>query len=280
MNIPQEQQFNPLHKSSPQSFEPVAALFKGMLSLLLSPEPPTGFPDTFEFDVVRLWRLRSDIQDSICLEICYHIFEDITKSRNPHCSLAAEAYSALRTSLWSMLDNGETGVTECSRWQNNTSGIALVIARAISMQDGRGSNTSGKTINYDKTVLRLVEKILETSFTPRSERYRHFKKCVSQKLETATLDLAKKYLFMTPLEMCNAQCHRKTSGAPALNIELLAKRLAHIGVLHWKVWAPLLYMREEALSLEQRTAVPPQSISDNPIPMDTLDNASRVPSVV
>ena len=281
LNIPREQQFNPLHKSKSDSFEPVATLLKGMLSLLLSTEPPTGFPDTFEFDVVRLWRLRSDIQDSICLEICYHIFEDITKSRHPHCSIGPESYSGLRTSLWSMLDEGETGATECSRWQDNAGGIALVIARAISMHDGRSSNSGGRVINYDKNVLRLVEKILETSFTPQSERFRHFKKLVNQKLETTTLDLARRYLLMTPLEMCNAQCHRKTSsGASALNVELLGKRLAHIGVLHWKVWAPLLYVREEALSLEQRTAVPPQDTNDGPSPMETLDNRSRVSSVV
>ncbi|KAL1960214.1 hypothetical protein VTO42DRAFT_8757 [Malbranchea cinnamomea] len=283
LSIPCEQPFNSLSQCHVDSFEPVGVLLRGILSFLLVAESPQCFPDTFEFDAGRLWRLRNEIQDLICLEICNHIVEDITRSRNRFYSIPPEASAALRSALWSVLDDCEAGTTERSRWQNNIKNIALEIARAISMQELRAGrkDSSSRLIKYDPNVLNLVEKILESSFTPKSDRYRHFQKIIHQKLQGATFEIAKKYLNMTTLEMCNAQWHRNTaSNSRVPGIEPIAGRIAHIGVLHWKVWAPLLYAREEAPSLEHRTAVLPDSNSSTRQSKVQAENRPRLPSSV
>jgi hypothetical protein len=100
--------------------------------------------------------------------------------------------------------------------------------------------------NLDQDVLRLAEDMLESSFTAGSTLFTRFQNCARFRLETDTLELAKRYLLMSPLEICNAQLHRTLATRSQFNeFENIAKRVAHIGVLHWKVWAPLLYVREE-----------------------------------
>lgn len=245
---------NPSSQSQTDSLEPVRTLFRGLLPILLSYDRPKGFPDTFQFDVGRLLRLRADVQNIICLEICYHIFRELATNRNRHVSIQTQEYLSLRAGIWSVLDVPTTGATECCRWQNNISGVALEIARAISSREIKAAENNGgddcrsRATNLDGNIIQVIEKILESSFTRQSPRFRHFQTRLRFRLETATFQLAKKYLCMSPLEMCEAQRQRNTR-AHSADLESVAKRFAHIGVLHWKVWAPLLYAREGSSTL-------------------------------
>jgi hypothetical protein len=40
-----------------------------------------------------------------------------------------------------------------------------------------------------------------------------------------------------------------------LDIERIGMRLGHIGVLHWRVWAPLLYLRDEIATVDLEPAL-------------------------
>jgi hypothetical protein len=145
------------------------------------------------------------------------------------------------------LEDSDVGVTENDRWQSNTNRIALEISRAIS--EVHGCNNSNN--NLDGRILFIVEKTLTSCFTPESTRFQYSRDFVQKRLEAATFAFARKYLHMRPLEICESQrtgqLQNHVAEPQCTDLERIAKRLAHIGVLHWKVWAPLLYARQEAV---------------------------------
>ena len=271
LGLPRRGSFHQSSQNQPDSFEPVGTLFRGILSLLVCYDHPKFFPDTFEFDAGRLFRLRIDIQDNICLEICYQVFRELVVKCNQHAPVQADEYASLRFGIRSVLDGPITGV-ECPRWQKNISGVALEIARALSTRELKDtengdSGCRSRVATLDGNIIQLIEKTLESSFNSESPRYRHVQEHIQRRLETETFCLAKRYLAMSPLEMCEAQLQRKGSDYPA-DVESVAKRLAHIGVLHWKVWAPLLYVREAPPTPESGNA-PVHDNGDNRRSADT-----------
>lgn len=258
------------------NFEPIAVLFMGLFSLLIPFDSPKAFPATFEFDANRLWHLRADIQDLMGLEICTHVFELMATRYTRHVSYLQQTKSALQSRIFSILDDGDnTSIVESdnshrhsqnnsgvnstdNRWKNNMSRIALELAQTICALDG----SSGTNTRYpDDHTLLFVEKSLQSFFTSPVQQFREFRLTIQQKLEKATFVYAKKYLRMTPLEICEDQRSRQiqdhklnnsngnnksniSSQVPYAEVDSIAKRLAHIGVLHWRVWAPMLYVGE------------------------------------
>ena len=63
------------------------------------------------------------------------------------------------------------------------------------------------------------------------------------KLLKVTLEFARKYLNMSPLAICESQRNFPQSPSQLeYDAEQIAAKLAHIGVLHWRVWGPILYL--------------------------------------
>lgn len=132
-----------------------------------------------------------------------------------------------------------------NRWRNRIDQIALEIARTICSLDNSSSHSNN---GYpDEDTLLLVERSLRSFFTTAGQRNRLR---IQQELEAATIAHAKRYVRMTPLEMGNDHRSKhnpdyKRPGLPVFpDMDVIARRVAHIGVVHWKVWAPLLYVAE------------------------------------
>ncbi|KAK2850752.1 hypothetical protein FQN49_005352 [Arthroderma sp. PD_2] len=245
------------------SYAPIALLFIGLFSLLVPFEHPKRFQDVFEFDAERLWFLRADIQDLMGLEICSRVFELVAIEQGRHSPYYQQAKSALPSRICCILDDCPNGITaEYSarfaspstpnandKWRSNIGLIALEIAQSLCSLDGSSkSNTfpDGKTLHS-------VEKYLDFFFTSPTGQSREFSLSIQSDLEEATFAYVKKYLQMTPLEMSEDQRPRQYSDSRKLtsfsqqlllSVDDIAKRLAHIGVLHWRVWAPVLYLHE------------------------------------
>jgi len=160
-------------------------------------------------------------------------------------SLSSGVYFSLQSRIWPILEDSDTSAAENDRWQINTNRIALEIARAVSAVHGCNNN------NVDGRVIFIIEKSLASYFTPESAQFRYFQNSVQKRLEAATFAFARGYLHMTPLEICESQRLRQLQShipePECTDLERISRRLAHIGVLHWKVWAPLLYAREEVV---------------------------------
>jgi hypothetical protein len=249
------------------TMKPLEALFRGISDQLLQFPPPDDFPETFLFDSERLWQLRSTVQNLINLDIAWYIFESYVNKHKRYLSAPEETYSTFRSRIWSLmedgmdLDNRTVGNPSDNeddpdhrggkRWTQNMRCIALEIARFACA-----------ALQLDAVVaddvIAPIEEALEWHLSNESDLFAYFQDNMRDKVLAATLAAAKRYLPLSPLAICDSQ--RVPPTGSALNvasgsgqaltpqqsdIERIGMRLAHIGVLHWRVWAPLLYLRDE-----------------------------------
>lgn len=119
-------------------------------------------------------------------------------------------------------------------------------------------------------VITPIEEALEWHLSNESELFVFFQNSMRSKILATTLAAARRYLPLSPLAICESQraplsvasghAVPQTGAAGASgsvntsslvltpqqsDIERIGMRLAHMGVLHWRVWAPLLYLRDE-----------------------------------
>ncbi|KAJ5112285.1 hypothetical protein N7532_000330 [Penicillium argentinense] len=269
--------------SQPDDMKPLDALFRGITEHLLQFEPPKDFPETFLFDSDRLWQLRSTIQNLINLEIAWYIFESYVHTQKRYLSARDETYSTFRSRIWSLMEDGvdlnsRAGSADDDdpylrggvRWLQNMRSIALEIARfacAACCLD----------VVVADEVITPIEAALEWHLSNESDLFRYFQNTMREKVLTATLSSARKYLPLSPLAICESQrtgpqppstgpagsTPAPSSTAPSTtpssqsslnpqqyDIERIGMRLAHMGVLHWRVWAPILYLKDEIADLD------------------------------
>lgn len=274
--------------SSPSSetedtLKPLESLFRGISDQLLQFLPPTDFPETFLFDSERLWQLRSTIQNLINLDIAWYIFESYVNKHKRYLSAPDETYTTFRSRIWSLMENGmdlESRIVGNpdnndddpdhrggKRWTQNMRCIALEIARfacaALQLDP----------VVADEVIV-PIEEALEWHLSNESDLFSFFQNSMRGKILATTLTAARKYLPLSPLAICESQRvplsapsglspTQTVSGAGSsqtltpqqLDIERIGMRLAHIGVLHWRVWAPLLYLRDEIAMVELEQAL-------------------------
>ncbi|KAL1968844.1 hypothetical protein VTN77DRAFT_1205 [Rasamsonia byssochlamydoides] len=229
-------------ESKNKAFAPVAVMFRGLAELLLQFHDPVKFPQTFHFDIGRLWQLRAELQNVINIDICWSVLEDFVGSKRWTASSRGELYSTFRSRISPLLEDNDGRRRRGARVAN-VANIALEVARLACVARG------GKDAISD-SVLFAIEKDLEYDFTHESRRFSAIQDIVRKDLLDITFELAKKYLTMSPLAICESQRTRlfHPQGPVSqhyIDLEAVAMRLAHIGVLHWRVWGPLLYVRDE-----------------------------------
>lgn len=230
---------------------------------------PEAYPMTFCHDARRLSQLRHDIQDLIHLHACFHIFNltisDRTRGRlysapNPaYASLQARIFAILGSSYRSAEDDSKT------LWKNNIANIALEIVRAANIlcdHESRGSpgpNAFERPMISDDqvqvTCLRLVEAMKN------EERHQSIADPIKLGLFRST---ARHALFFNTMgsrgiseeqRMWTSQSSiqlgdsihpgripSRTLCLPTTDLEDISRRLAHIVVLNWRVWATLCYV--------------------------------------
>jgi hypothetical protein len=264
------------------SLKPLEALFRGISDQLLQFLPPADFPETFLFDSERLWQLRSTIQNLINLDIAWYIFESYVNKHKRYLSAPEETYSTFRLRIWSLMENGMDLENRIAgnpdnndddpdhrggkRWTQNMRCIALEIARfacaALQLDP----------VVADEVIV-PIEEALEWHLSNETDLFAFFQNSMRSKILTATLTSARRYLPLSPLAICESQrlplsatmglaasqaasssatgpASSQTLNAQQSDIERIGMRLAHIGVLHWRVWAPLLYLRDEIAMAE------------------------------
>ncbi|KAJ5172443.1 hypothetical protein N7492_005036 [Penicillium capsulatum] len=255
---------------SDDGIKPLESLFRGVADLLLQFDAPDEFPVTFLFDSDRLWQLRSTVQNLINLEIAWYIFESYVHTQKRYLSARDETYSTFRSRVWSLMEDGvdpdgrlnsdedDPDLRGGARWLQNMRCISLEIARfacAACCLD----------VLVADEVVSPIEAALEWHLSNESELFRYFQNTMREKVLAATLTSARRYLTLSPLAICESQrttpastnqgSSTTTTSSQSVptqqyDVERIGMRLAHLGVLHWRVWAPLLYLRDEIAESE------------------------------
>ncbi|KAH7407672.1 camp-mediated signaling protein Sok1 [Cadophora sp. MPI-SDFR-AT-0126] len=256
---------------------------KAMVNLTL-PSKAELFPHTFLFDEERLVKLRTDMLDMVNLEICMHLYRnleaqnrscrddtvpDIDGSRvgssacTPRSSPSSTAStpdtlpptplyltpvmsdsastSQLRTSLLAILASS----TSSNKWEALSPDLALQILR----------HTTSSLMCLPQFETHLAFHISN----PRSKLYQDAEETVLTHLYTDLRKLVETYTPLSSLQIFeSATAPKVTSTSVAApgngfkeEIAEMATRMAHIGILHWRVWAPLAYLVDPDAEEEQ-----------------------------
>lgn len=217
-----------------QSFYPVAVLLRGLCELLIQDDDAVKFPQTFYFDTQRLLQLRADVQKVIHIQVCWLVFQrlvDQDTCRRQHPNFAKR--------ISALLDDSDSQDFSLGTTMRNDASIAIEIARLVSEATGRGNEVSDEMLN-------LVETGLRKYFGHTSPVLEHVRDGLRRILIPSTCELAQRYIDMTPNGICESQRARdgEAQGYHVSNLRNIPTRLAHVGVLHWRVWAPLVYLTE------------------------------------
>ncbi|KAL9621996.1 MAG: hypothetical protein Q9160_003658 [Pyrenula sp. 1 TL-2023] len=256
-------------ESSNQSLHGMKPLIVGLLNHLTSLRMPKSYPSTFCHDEGRLMRLRDDIQDLIHLCICYRAFDRavfaITRGRQ--YSAPGQAYTSLRARIFAILGISERMAEDdiTKLWQNNISNIALEILRVAHVfYRAHNRRRPGVGVKELPAIPDLqLEKMCENLTTDmmQEERYRYYADQVEAKISHSTAIQTSHFNCMGPRGISEEQriwMSRRSlqlrqpgyldtfpSGGPYLpsaDTEGISRRLAHMVVLNWRVWAGLCYI--------------------------------------
>ncbi|KAJ5759724.1 hypothetical protein N7520_006880 [Penicillium odoratum] len=284
-NRAQEEDENKNPSQPDDGLKPLEALLRGISDQLLQFTPPADFPETFLFDSDRLWQLRATIQNLINLEIAWYIFESYVHTQKRYLSAREETYTTFRSRIWSLMEDGldpnghvpsaidnDPDLRGGAHWLQNMRSIALEIARFACAACCLDSVVADE-------VITPIEAALEWHLTNESDLFRYFQNGMREKILAATLASARKFIPLSPLAICESQraVPQQQPSAPLVpaasstaataasptssgsivsppspqdhDIERIGMRLAHMAVLHWRVWAPLLYLRDEIADL-------------------------------
>lgn len=226
-----------LKDTTNQSFYPLSVLLYGMCEVVLSGDQ-AKLPEPFEFDLARLWRLRSEVQTIINVHVCWSILESLFQGLNLKRPFNSKMHSSFVMRISALLGEDKDSKLEPSALGTslpNDSCVAMEIARTVCTAIGQVDGVSDE-------ILEQVEDAIKKSFASDSVQLQLVRNCMHQQLLQATCEIAQRYVGMTPLEICESQRRQAYLESPPSDFSFIATKLAHIGVLHWRVWAPLVYV--------------------------------------
>lgn len=227
-----------LQDGTNRSFYPLSVLLYGLCEQLLLSDEQAKLPEPFEFDLARLWRLRSEVQKIINVHVCWSVLESLFQGLNLKHPLNPRLHSSFVMRISALLEEDKDSKSKPSDLGTrlpNDSCVAMEIARTVCAANGQVDGISDD-------ILQQVEEAIEKSFASDSIQLQLVRNCVHQQLLQATCEVAQRYVGMTPLEICESQRRQAYLQSSSSDFSFIATKLAHIGVLHWRVWAPLVYV--------------------------------------
>lgn len=242
-----EQEYDTLSLMGEEPLTYLDALTHAILRDLLFCSSTTSLTSTFYLDLDRLRGIRVDMHNVICHKICGDVLVHLLApgiSRHE----TSKALTALRTSLTAIV--GSQGL-----WVEQVGNIAVEIVRLCLTLEGR-------THPYDADLIRLAENKLQEDLEATSSAFcmhaqdmldrllPKTKECVNTHCRMPAIELQDALVPQLPAAPTNnsfgmgAICEpiaATKSSDPDID---LVRRFSHVIVLHWQVWADLVYLVE------------------------------------
>ena len=297
-----------------QSFGDTAVFFNALSRLILPSTSTDNFPATFVFDEDRIVKLRADMYDSICLEICmrkFDEFDQLSRSTNPFLSAlssgsarssrssgdfnfaappsrpssvafsdrgsvasssprnsgglfghsvidAGEARARSQTvynSLLALLNTASPSSRSQQKWRSLAQPIALQILRYI--------NNAPPLPEFEAQLTKCLTEV-------QSDIFREVEAQFQQRLLAELAKRVKEFRNLSGVGLFSVATGGRIHGAgrtwdrsdrdnrdmmlidsgnssssreprDEAGIDDMAVRLAHLGILHWRVWSQIAY---------------------------------------
>ena len=252
---------------------------------LTSSLPTIEYPSTFTYDLLRLVRLRDVLQDLFYLRICFYLLNEIIGdlSRGRHLSAPSPVYAMLEQRVFAILNSsGEDTSDQISKvWRSNLHSISLeILSAAHSTLERSGSlDELDLARKYpDDEIKHTYDRL--AYLTQNTLAHQHIISQTRAELVCCTLRHINRFNGMGPRAISDEQGNwisQRASESPntvdhskrfsILVIEDTARRLAHILVLNWRVWADLCYLSDLESPIETQsqgeTTLPQSALNDH-----------------
>jgi hypothetical protein len=231
-------------------------------------------PDSFDMDSHRVRVLRSDLLEILQLMLCYHIFlqywveENHYRETIPHIPFSVEvqilghmraicsphgvanstAYLAQGFVKWVAELKGE--YTEGSTDQDAVEQVEEVLRSELDANwlIAPFSHTLGDPVpQFLLAIMKpLILSVCEVATSLlKTDYFEIFKRLVPQPPPTTKVAQAVQKLTVCPPVPRTQRFSDDVSPIFVSQLNEVTNRLAHIAILHWKVWSPLVYLNDE-----------------------------------
>ena len=233
-------------------------------------KPDPSLPETFKLDHERAIELRHNIQALVYTSICTQTLSMVMQMTHPTLANRQNAMKYITKTLPILLGRAPNN----EKWLAAAGNIAVEIVRAAThdiTDDGTAITLvpgSAKVIaNFNSTTMTgTIEAYLQRAFDQKSIQFlkgldthlpqviEKTTELVSQHKDKSATELADTFVPRgTAALALEARKQKKIdamllapAAVPATPVDEVARRAAHISILHWRVWAELVYMKQEA----------------------------------
>lgn len=219
------------------------SFMQGFIRLLCITEDEFELSTTFQYGEDRIHGLHNEILDYAHLEICMTIHQE----RLGSVTATHLEELAVKHRILQLMTNPE-GTSEGVR--QHVQNIDLEIRRAVldhaecSRPKSASNLVQSMILDDDGTDFADLKDVL-------NEKEEDELSSLSERLLEPTLLFAKKFLKMDTLQISNyqraCQDQRANNGSTEVlvpDITDLSSKIAHMGVIHWQIWAELAYLDE------------------------------------
>lgn len=192
-------------------------------------------PVPFTLDYDRIRALQTDFQILMYQSICRRTFQRLLNLQGWTGFVPQASYDTLFSRL--------SIIATASGLAHDVLQRPEVIALEIIRETHYLSNKTGLP---DQHVLDVTVAMLQEASKPTSPIHEDLEQDLLFRLEDLVEEEMDAIDDFTPVQMANryaSQGSRFTNINEKLSLEIVAGRIAHIAVLHWRVWAPILYQR-------------------------------------
>ena len=187
-----------------------------------------GFPVTFCHDTERLLVLQRDFRMELFQEACGQTFIDTLHRLGWTGTPPYEAYNMMLTRVIAVLKD--------SRGSDYNREVALEVVREAYRLCNMTTLPDERVVDFSRLYLREASK-------PTSSVFQRLHGRLSFALAELVDEEVEILMDLTPLQMLDSLNPEPVDNSPseAHGLINIAKRTAHIAVLHWKIWGPILY---------------------------------------
>ena len=230
-----------------------------------------GIPFNFALDFDRLRTLQLIFQNIIYLFACHRALVDTLRVLGWHETVPQESCTELNARVCRMFSDEE--VRHSFRARNEC--VALEIAKM--------ANEVRQDANLPRSeILAPIERFLKRSCNRQSDYFEERENHLGDRLQELVSKEANALVLLTPLQIKKRQVPHGFKYMPGLDneeiaLEYIAKRVAHMGTLHWRVWAPTVYSAPTADGgpVETNSQDDESSITDENHEISPIDHAEQ-----
>ncbi|PNS14017.1 hypothetical protein CAC42_6530 [Sphaceloma murrayae] len=235
-----------LHLSNTPSPDKLSVFISALFKSLLSSSSLSSLPENFSLDSDRLRSFRADLHSLIHTQLILDTLDRLLPN-TLSAAVRNKAHETLRAALPSIIPPTRRPV-DCA------ANIAVEVVRIVQ------SSISSPNL-FDAPKIDLAERFLRQDLQPGSTGFHIRNRQLLLSQLPALEKSVRTHLAMTPLALHDAMFTAPLTSPAALfdkdaraqqmaaaqakqqgkGVESVLKRIAHVAVLHWHIWAPIVY---------------------------------------